>query len=257
MLENARRFLRAALEPGGLPATAEGRLHRAALELLLDRMQWGAADYAEQASEELGADLREGNLRPLANTRVLLERLRLIERRAGAFHVTAAGEAVVQPESAGRFLAMLFRGYLRDFDHSLTDSEDPAPAVHRHAAYSLWVVGQVCEVWRGTAELLQKLLPAGVMAAETARIERLRDAAFAVRSHGPFVASPQELLLMRFLTVLPDYGIVEEEGEDQGTRYPSYRKTPLFDRLITFDFGIAPPPRLGWDEAPSVLRLVR
>jgi hypothetical protein len=257
MLENARRFLRAALEPGGLPATAEGRLNRAALELLLDRMRWGAADYAERVREEVGGDLRESDVRPLAITRVLLERSQLIERRAGAFHPTPAAVPLLEPEMAGRFLAMMFRGYFRDFDHSLTDPEDPAPDVHRHAAYSLWVVAQTCDTWRGTVELLPRLLPAGVMAAETARVERLREASIARHPPGRFVASPQELLLLRFLTVLPDYGIVCEQGEDEGTRYPSYRKTSLFDRFITFGFGVDPPPRLDWDEPATRLRLVR
>jgi len=257
MLENARRFLRAALEPGGLPATAEGRLNRAALELLLDRMHWGAHDHAEPAGEELAADARETDVRPLAITRVLLERLHLIERRASAFHATPLAVPLLAPEMAGRLLAKLFRGYFRDFDHSLADPEDPAPDVHRHAEYSLWVVAQTCDTWRGTRELVARLLPAGVAAAEAARLERLQEASIAAHPSGPFVASPQELLLIRFLTILPDYGIVRAEGEDQDTRYPSYRKTPLFDRLITFDFGVDPPPRLDWEGSPTHLRLVR
>ncbi len=246
ILENARRFLRAALEPRGLPATAEGRLNREALERLLDRMHWGAYDHPEPSRQELPADARENDVRPLAITRVLLERLHLIERRAGAFHATPAAVPLLEPEMAGRFLAMLFRGYFRDFDHSLADPEDPAPDVHGHTAYSLWVVAQTCDTWRGTRELVARLLPAGVAAAETARLERLQD-----------LITPQALLLIRFLTILPDYGIVEAESEDHATRYPSYRKTPLFDRFITFDFGVDPPPRLDWEDPPKPLRLVR
>jgi len=257
MLENARRFLRAALEPGGLPATAEGRLNRAALELLHERMHWGAYDHAEPAGEKLAADARETDVRPLAITRVLLERLHLIERRGGAFHATPAAVPLLQPERAGRLVAMLFRDYFRDFDHALTNPEDPAPDVHLHAAYSLWVVAQTCDTWRGTRELVARLLPAGVAAPEAARLEHLQEASFAARSGGHILATPQELLLIRFLTILPDYGIMRAEGEDHGTRYPSYRKTPLFDRLITFDFRVDPPPRLDWEGAPGRLRLVK
>ncbi|MGH7613460.1 MAG: hypothetical protein ACREMW_05360 [Gemmatimonadales bacterium] len=257
VLENARRFLRAALEPGGLPATAEGRLNRGALELLLDRMQWGSAEYAEWVREKFGGDLREADVRPLAITRVLLERLQLIERRGGVFHATPSAIPLLRPEMAGRFVALLFRGYFRDFDHSLTDVEDPAPEIHQHAAYSLWVVAQTCDTWRDTRELLPRLLPAGVAAAETARLERLQEASHSARPPGPLVATPQVLLLLRFLEILPDYGIMRSEGEDHGTRYPSYLKTALFDQFITFDFGIDPPPRLDWDEPPRPLRLVR
>lgn len=105
------------------------------------------------------------------------------------------------------------------------------------------MIRQVGDTWWQTEDLLPLLLPPAVLATETARFERL--AWRAAQADPPrLVPSPVELLLARFLEILPDYWLLESAPIEQSTvAYPRYRKTALFDRFIRFDFGVDPAPR--------------
>src|SRR5437867_291049 len=72
------------------------------------------------------------------------------------------------------------------------------------------------------------------------------------------VPGPLELLLRRFLEILPDYCLLESAPSlgKSTVAYPRYRKTPLFDRFIRFDFGVDPTPHLEVSPLGS-LRLLR
>ena len=256
-LENARRFLATLLEAGALPATSDGALAHEALDRLLDILRWGAPDYGARVRAEFRADLREGDVQPVRITRLVLERLGLMERGDGVFLPTVDTAGALGQQRAAWLFARMFRAYFRDFDHARSDPEDPAPEIHRHSAYSLWVIGQVGDAWWQTEDLLRLLLPRTVLAAETRRLTRLGGRA--ARAPGfRVVPGPLELLLRRFLEILPDYGLLESAPSlgKSTVAYPRYRKTPLFDRFIRFDFGVDPPPRLEVSPLGS-LRLLR
>src|SRR5437773_11449944 len=172
-LENARRFLATLLEAGALPATSDGALAHEALDRLLDILRWGAPDYGARVRAEFRADLREGDVQPVRIMRLVLERLGLMERGDGVFLPTVDTAGALEQQRAAWLFARMFRAYFRDFDHARSDAEDPAPEIHRHSAYSLWVIGQVGDAWWQTEDLLRLLLPRRVLAAETRRLTRL------------------------------------------------------------------------------------
>jgi hypothetical protein len=220
-LHDARLILTMFAERGTVRATARGNLPRAFVHEFRDRMREPAVRREELPPEPRA--LNEADVFRLFLPRVLLEVAGLIKRRKGDFSRTRRGEQLSTGERAGELFSILVRTAFRRLDLEFMDWFGPAPAFQRHIGYTLYAFGRVGADWRKLEELADRLVLPGVR--PLLPPNRYFDpAAF--------------LLQSRFLRPLQQFGLAEKRaspGEsDELGQHLEYRKSPLFDRVLSF-----------------------
>jgi hypothetical protein len=223
-LHNARLVLELLGEQGEVRATPKGNLPRAFIAAFHERMRWPAWEHAEWYAER--KVLNEGDIRPLRTIRVLLELAGLMKRRKGRFSLTRAGARLTAASRAGELFATLFLTHFRRLNLAWLDGAESVPDFQHTIAFTLYSFGQV-----GTdARTPEALVPGLILPL--------------VRENTPlnrFGNDPLPLILeTRFLRPLEGFGLAEahELPRAAGVWIAShtFRKTPLFDRCLSFDF---------------------
>lgn len=250
LLANARTFLETVAGEGGVKTTTAGNLNRVFVGRMLEAMAW-----PEGFREEVrrwNKVINEHDVRPLHILRILLYGARLLRRWKGTLRTTKLGESLAAEERAGELFAILFRTHFRRFNLAYLDMVPETHEFQHTVAYSLYRFGQLADDWRRPEDFAESLvLPA-------------------VRQGLP----PRELydplaiiVEMRLLRPLVDFGLADEridepakgdeedgrrrgneEADDEDGESPvpqlpyvipvhRYRKTALFDRLLTFRPG--------------------
>lgn len=167
--------------------------------------------------------INEDDLFPLHITHVLLDLAGLIKRRKGVISLTRRGQEFQGDVRVAELFVLLFRTHFRQFNLAYLDRSVPVPGFQRTIGYALYQFGRIGAEWRMAEALTESLILPAV------RAEIPPD---------PHFDRTANILGNRLLRPLEGFGLAEmreqprapgEWGRDQ-----LYRKTPLFDRFLSF-----------------------
>jgi hypothetical protein len=216
---NAFILLRQATERGGLPVTATGNLSRAVVAEMCKLIEW--PDYDQAAVLQFNNVINEPDFFPLHVVRTLAQAATLVRAQRGKLVVTPLGKSMPSDERQGSLLAILFhimfwRMDLEYFGRGLLGSWPQADI-----GIALWSLSVSAGDWQ-TSEKLTRLCTIPEPATLTGTWDR---SAFATEA--------------KILRPLLWFGLLEYHSEKiPNSRFETrnyYRKTALFDRLLTFD----------------------
>jgi hypothetical protein len=219
VVQNATLLLRTALERGGLPLTKAGNLTRSFVADMRELISWPGYDPAE--AFRLHKVINEPDFLPLHILRFLTQAARMLHLRRDKLTVTALGKSMLQAGKSGDLLAILFhiafwRIDLEYFGRGLLGSwpQDDVGIV-------LWSLSAAATGWQSSEKLARLCaIPEPAMLSE-ASWDR---ASYAIES--------------RILRPILWFGLLEHRSvpitDSVLSSQHFYRKTPLFDRLLTF-----------------------
>jgi len=214
---NTLILLRQAIERNGLALTATGNLSRAVVAEMRELMAWPNYDQAD--AFRLHKVINEPDFLPLYVVRQLAEAATLVRSQRGKLMATPLGESMPNEERQGSLLAILFHlafwhADLGDFGRGLLGSWPQADA-----GVVLWSLSVCANDWQ-PAEKLTRLCTIPELAMLSGTWDRTTYAMEA-----------------KILRPLLWFGLLEHR-KVSGSRFNErhfYRKTKLFDQLLTFD----------------------
>jgi hypothetical protein len=216
---NTLILLRQAIERNGLALTATGNLSRAVVAEMRELMAWPNYDRAE--AFRLHKVINEPDFLPLYVVHRLAEAATLVRPQRGKLMATSLGKSMPSEERQGSLLAILFHlafwhADLGNFGRGLLGSW---PQVD--AGVVLWSLSVCANDWQ-VAEKLTRLCTIPEPAIFSGTWDRTT---FAMEA--------------KILRPLLWFGLLEHRSEKvSGSRFNKchfYRKTRLFDQLLTFD----------------------
>jgi hypothetical protein len=216
---NTLILLRQAIERGGLPLTATGNLSRAVVAEMRGLIEWPGYNQAD--AFRLNKVINEPDFLPLHVVRILAQAATLVRAQRGKLVTTPLGKSMPSDERQGCLTAILFhiafwRMDLGYFGRSLLGSWPQADI-----GVVLWSLSVSAGDWQ-TSEKLTRLCTIPEPATLTGTWDRSASA-----------------LEARILRPLLWFGLLEYRSENiPDSRFAVrhyYRKSALFDRLLTFD----------------------
>ena len=231
LVQNARRLLSAIAVEGAVQATATGRLSRAFVEQMTERLDLPAEDL--ELTRQYRKVLNERDVFPLHILRSVVEIAGLLRCENGRFAVTDQGAELLPPRMAGELYRSLFIAVFREFDLGRLDRIPAGNTFQKTLGVGLWVVSQYGNEWRTAGALAPAVVPDTVVF-EMARPEQWD--------------LPRRLVEIRLLGPLEWFALVQSratEEREHGIRVMEYCKTALFDRFLQFvvHFGWSVLPR--------------
>jgi hypothetical protein len=226
ILTLARALLELASEPDGLGRTQAGYVKVAAVRRLVDRAG------VDDARRPLGAEGKEPRLReldvwPVHEARILAGLAGLIRPRRTRFEMTREGRRLLAPGSEGELFALLFESCWRRFNVFYGGYAE-WPELQHQIAFTLYRLGREATDWRNPGDLLAlSVLP------------------FAI-DHAPelsFASDPSWLLERHVLSRLTDFGLLERRQRGRARDSREFRLTPLFGTFLGFDLSSLSAPR--------------
>ena len=223
VVANARMMLATLCEQGGTPVTVAGNLNRKFVRHVFDRYVWPVDNHVDLI-REITKVYNEQDFWQIHVDRVLLELAGYIRKHKKRFIATKHSGELFEREHVGEAFAHLFQTCF----HKLSlDYVVPVycevPEVQQAAAYSLYRVGQLTEDWILTKELAPEILTPQARAVAVADDYR-ED--YQIRAAAARITRP-----------LLNFGMLEKRRgplEDDAGKMSYLRKTPLFDKLLTF-----------------------
>ncbi len=223
LLVNARIFLTAVQEAGGVKATATGNLPRAFVALMLERLRFPAG-YVEEI-RRYNKTINEHDAYVLHVLRVILELAKLVRRFRGKFVLRPAGRELLAESQAGTLYVRLFRTVFREFNLAYLDGGGPESSGLQHTvAFSLYRLSTAAVEWRNPYELAAEVVLPEVY---DELVDPRWDDEAAMRIEA------------RLLRPLEWFGLLERRdlpSPNSFDRPYEVRKTVLFDRFIRFRF---------------------
>ncbi|MBM3322112.1 hypothetical protein FJY69_01330 [candidate division WOR-3 bacterium] len=222
--DQCRQFLRLMDENKGAPLTATGNLNRAYVAQMIEKMDW-LRQYAKPLLEGgLCKVINEGDITPLGVLHSVCEFGRLIHKRRNRVFVTSKARELLADAAAGRLYRHLFFTLFRDFSLDYLSAFHPTPFVQHSMAVILWRLGLVARAWIGLDQLPREVF-----------LNRVSEQ---VRAASIWPEVEQDVLRGEVLRPLLWFGLLEcSHDEDEWHRpgvIPKFRKTPLFDRFLSF-----------------------
>ena len=227
MLHNARTLLAALRDEGPAKATAGGNLSRAFVGSVLDRLRFQPG-YLEEV-RLVNKVIDERDVFPLETLRYVLEFAHLIHRRKG-FHISPAGRALLDDARRGELLVLLFRTFFRVLDLRTLVGWPIGEGLQQTMAFTLWKIRSEAEDWTTPAHL-----------ADMAWLDTTKDP---LPPTDAVEGASTRVWAFRHMVVHPlvEFGVLESRNLPTAAKWEraiEVRKTPLFDRLLRFDFGRA------------------
>ena len=216
---NTLILLRQAIERGGLPLTATGNLSRAVVVEMRGLIEW--PHYDKSDAFLLNKVINEPDFLPLHVVRILAQAATLVRAQRGKLVATPLGKSMLSDERQGSLPAILFhlafwRMDLGYFGRGLLGSWPQA-----HIGVVLWSLSVSAGDWQ-TSEKLTRLCTIPEPATLTGTWDR---SAYTMEA--------------RILRPLLWFGLLEYRSQNiPDSRFAArhyYRKSALFDRLLTFD----------------------
>lgn len=224
-LQNARTFLRLLAEQESFETTQAGNLKRKTVDQLLEECRWPEG-YLEKINT-YNKVVNEQDAWLLHTIRILLDLAGLIREQKGAFRPVKKRLHLLEKEHAGELFQRLFYTYFVKMNMAYHGS-DFAMNIQDGLPYSFYRLHQYEAKW-ASPELLYEwiLLPVDQLEMKT----RFDDS-----SYNPGVST----LEFSLLKPLVHFGVMEERQTDTKdlfglNRNSEFRKTTLFDRIITFN----------------------
>lgn len=226
---NATTMLRLLEEGGGAGLTTKKNLNRKWVQEILQAFYAPRHDFLLEAKEF--ATISEQRCPPVHYVRILLELARLIRVCKGKLLVTKLGRECLDPARAGALQAHLFTAMVTKFNIAYFDGAPGYSGVQETYPFILYVLSQVAR-----EPVPESVARAAVFLPEVA-------AGFAVYER----FSHENLVFhTRVLQPLRDFGLVRwtpEERDVMDDTELQLQITPLFDRMIHFDFSRAAAPK--------------
>lgn len=206
-------------------ATAAGNLPRAAVRDLIERYDPAARErYA--FLHEYSKAVNEQDVGPVHSMRVVAKLAGLLWVRQKAFRITRKGESLLADARAGDLMVLLFRTYFRTFNIGYGGWSDTSE-IQYLIPLILHRLRTTAEPWTEGRALAAAVLPPEL-------IQRQPEEERAVVGPAGFVGIRCETSVFRPLVL---FGLLEsreiaETGD--GIHRHEYRRTPLFERVLTF-----------------------
>ena len=221
---NAMVLLRAVAEGGeGLRITSNGTLSLASVARMRAAMTWPDMEATEHFRD--GTKYRERDLWELHLLRRLMQEAGLIERSARSFELTAPGRRMLVAGNRGALQALLFRVFFWHMDLSLFVGwharRVPGRWPQSDIAVVLWALAGVADEWQS----------AETLAVSCTDPEN-------PTPHG-YRGRPAMLFVSRVLVPLYWFGVMEWREMQEMFDVRRWRKTGLFDRLLSFNVRLA------------------
>jgi hypothetical protein len=221
----ARCVLQALDEAGGVTkATPKGNFSRRFVAELVERTSSliDHSGYVRERTEQ--GKLNEEDFWELHIARIVLYGARLIARKHSTLRLTKKGRGLPADDRAGVLYELLFRTFFRWFNLAYLDALPMEGGYQQLIGLGLFYVHTFGDKWRREEHLAELLVP-----------EPLRPA---LGPEHPYWG-PQHLAETRLLRPLQWFGLVEYRvaGKEGYREIEEVRKTPLFDRFISFDLG--------------------
>jgi hypothetical protein len=216
---NVSMLLEAAAEGPGLKLTVKGNLSRSEVSRLADRLVWPGYDKA--AYFEFHRVINEQDFLPLLFIRRLAESARLARRHKGYFKTTRAGRNILDGSALPELQSILFLTAFWRIDLGYLSNAIHGDWPQREAGVVFWSLSVAAHDWQSPERLtrLCAIPPADLFA---------RDWDTATHAMRCLILEP-----------LTWFGLLEErEGEIGPGDYVKprfWRKSPLFDRFLSFD----------------------
>jgi hypothetical protein len=223
---NCRRLLQTVQRDAGAPLGARGRFTDEYRTVLAEQLWWGPTGDAPPLDDQF----LDQTVRPIELTRCALEVAGLLHPSSNRLHVTERAHKLLARECGGELFARLFRAYFAELDHSLIDHEPAIPKAWSYIPYAIYAIGRMNDRWYDIDAVLQNIVPADVVRAED---ERLRS----IECRDRVTPTVHALFLMRFLDLLPDFGLLATQPTEKGEvgfPYPRYRRGTLYERVVRF-----------------------
>ena len=221
LLVNARTFLAAVQQAGGVRTTAAGNLPRKFVAEMLECLQFPSGHVRD--IREFNKVINEDDVFVVHSLRVVLEVAKLIRRAGGRFVLRPAARELLPEAKAAALYLRLFRTVFREFSLAYLDSFGPEASSLQHTvAFSLYRVSVAARDWRDPEELAKEIVLPQVYAE-------------LVNPNWDDLAYLS--IVRRVLLPLQWFGLLERRNlppRDRFDRPYEVRKTPLFDRFIEF-----------------------
>ena len=227
---NATVLLRAAAEEGdGLRVTASGTLSLASVARMRAETAWPDMEATEHFRD--GTRYRERDIWELRLLRAMVQDAGLVEPGARALKATALGRRMLEPGSLGALQALLFQALFWRTDLSLSMGwlvrRVPGRWPQHDIGPILWALSGVAGEWHGADTLVVSCTDPETPA-----------------PHG-LTGWPAPLFASRVLVPLCWFGVLEWREIQDMHDVRRWRKTALYDRLLSFDVRLADGRRGG------------
>jgi hypothetical protein len=210
---HVRALLELAIQQGGLGRTQAGNHEVAVVRELM-----AGTELADRWAREGGRRLREHEVWPVHQARVLAHLAGLLRPAGTRWMVTRRGRDLTATARAGELFALLFDACFRKLNLAYPHYAE-WPELQYQVTFTLVRLGEVARDWRSGDELLDEVvLPYALERKPSIRYSA--DAGWLLEGH--------------ILRRLCDFGLMERSASDRPRRY---RVTPLFDRFLGFDIG--------------------
>ncbi|MDA1100747.1 MAG: hypothetical protein O2967_17385 [Proteobacteria bacterium] len=213
------RVLMAMLADGGGKLTAKGNFNRKLVETLMERFQWRGCDTA--AVRGAYKAVNEHDFVPAMYLHAIFKLAGLARRRKGTLELTRKGRALLLEEAAGRLQAVLFRTTFSRYNLGYLDGLAMAEVFQPQISLILYLTGRFCTDWRPLDALMRSV---------TFPVPELTEP--------EYPNLPQAAFNARVLRYLCWFGLLEESraaANDDWHTTRLYRKTPLYDRTLSFE----------------------
>lgn len=231
ILADARTLMGYVAANGAVKETSAGNLPRAVVAALLPRLRMTGHSPRDMLAPE-PQPTNEGDVFWLQALRHTLLFARVLVRRKG-LRVTRRGHELLEPDRAGELYALIFRTLFREVDLRFFSGDDGHQGLQPTIAYSFHRLRSLARDWTSAGELAS-----GAWLEDAKDPPSDREQANVDFRHYAF--------RNRVLRPLSQFGLLEERQlptEERWNRLVEFRVTALFDRFLTFDFGVASEDR--------------
>lgn len=222
---NALILLHSASTGPGLKLTATGNLSRSVVAEMCDLFTWPGFDKSEAFL--FHKVINEPDFLPLHFVRHLVETAGLVRRRKGYLKSTPTGRQVLEDPARQALQALLFHVALWGIDLGYLGRGLHGDWPQRDAGILLWSLSVAANDWESSLRLTRMC---------TIPINGVLEAQW---------DSGSMAMEARILRPLWWFGLLEYRQEKgAGHRFEAshfYRKTPLFDRFLSFNVNLGPP----------------
>ena len=223
-VRNATVLLRAAAEKGeGLRVTASGTLSLASVARMRAETAWPDMEAQEHFRD--GTRYREQDIWEIRLLRAMVQDAGLVETGARALEPTALGHRMLEPGSLGALQTLLFRALFWRTDLSLSMGwlvrRVPGRWPQHDIGPILWALSGVAGEWHGADTLVVSCTDPETPA-----------------PHG-LTGWPAPLFASRVLVPLCWFGVMEWREIQDMHDVRRWRKTALYDRLLSFNVRLA------------------
>ena len=219
---NALILLRAAAAGPGLKITATGNLTRDVVAQMIELFTWPGFDKAH--AFRLHKVINEPDFFPLFFVRHVVEAGKLLRRHKGHLKITPTGRQMLEERNQGTLQAVLFHLALWGLDLGYLGRGLHHGWPQRDIGIVLWSLSIAANDWQPPDRLTRLC---------TIPIADVLETSWDTATHAMEARILRPLLWFGFFEYRED----EKDG-DRWNRKHFYRKSPLFDRFMSFDIRL-------------------